>query len=189
MAGAKPVALRVAVLEALGSLRSSSGAIDKALLAALDDEAADVRLKASVSLSRVGSAASAPELLRRLTVAAEQDRGALGLALSGVLARSPSKELAAKVKGAIGAAPDAARDALVEGLGRMSGPDAGKALAEVGAGSIDDRRKVAEALAGHPEMADALRKLAADPEPGVRANAVWSLGAVGKKGDGPLLEK
>jgi HEAT repeat protein len=29
-------------------------------------------------------------------------------------------------------------------------------------------------------MADALRRLAGDPDPGVRANAVWSLGTIGK---------
>lgn len=188
LASAKPTALRLAVLEALGTLRVGSPEVDKALVAALDDESPDIRLKAAMSLARVGTAVIAPEVLQRLTVAAEQDRGALGIALSGTLSRATDAALAGKVRDAIATAPDAARDALIEGLGRMRGADAGRALATLAGGSIDDRRKAAEALAGHPEMGDALKKLAADADPGVRANAVWSLGTVGKKESVKLLE-
>jgi cellulose synthase operon protein C len=177
----KVTSLRLAAIEALGALRGGSPAIDKALLAALDDESPDVRFRSAASLARVGGAAAAPLLLERLTVAAEQDRGALGLAMSGALARSTDAALAARVKEAIPSAPDAARDALIEGLGRMRGPAARQQLEALVGGSIDDRRKVAEALAGHPDAAPALLKLAADPDPGVRANAVWSLGAVATK--------
>jgi hypothetical protein len=107
----------------------------------------------------------------------------------------------ARVRGAIGAAPEAARDALIEGLGRMRAPEAGSALSALVGGSIDDRRKVAEALAGHPESVvhdggdphtpasgGVLIELARDPDPGVRANAAWSLGAVGKKEHLALLQ-
>jgi HEAT repeat protein len=181
LAKAKPSALRLAAIEALGALQTGSPAVDKALLDALDDESAEVRFKAASSLARVGGAAAAPAILERLTVAAEQDRGALGLAISGALARSTDAALAAKVREAVASAPDAARDALIEGLGRMRGADAGKQLEALAAGPIDDRRKVAEALAGHPEMMSALVKLAGDPDPGVRANAAWSLGTAGGK--------
>jgi hypothetical protein len=78
-------------------------------------------------------------------------------------------------------APDVARDALIEGLGRMPGAASGQALERLTGSAIDDRRKVAEALAGHPEALAALKKLAADADPGVRANAVWSLGTAGKR--------
>jgi len=178
---AKPSALRLAAIEALGELQAGSPAVDKALLDALDDESAEVRFKAATSLARVGGAAAAPAILERLTVAAEQDRGALGLAISGALARSADAALAARVREAVASAPDAARDALIEGLGRMRGGDAGKQLEALAAGPIDDRRKVAESLAGHPEAMAVLVKLAADPDPGVRANAVWSLGTAGGK--------
>jgi HEAT repeat protein len=181
LAKGKPAALRLAAIEALGALRSGTGAVDKVLLAALDDESAEVRFQAATSLARVGGAASAPVLLERLTVAAEQDRGALGLALSGALARSTDAALATRVREAVATAPDAARDALIEGLGRMKGEGAAKELAALATGPIDDRRKVAEALAGHPEGAATLVKLAGDPDPGVRAGATWSLGAVGSK--------
>jgi HEAT repeat protein len=179
LAKARPAALRLAVIEALGNLRTGTEATDKALGDALDDESAEVRLKAAIALGRVGGAAAAPLLLERLTVAAEQDRGALGIALSGALARATDGALAARVRTAVASAPEAARDALIEGLGRMHAREAGAALAALADGSIDDRRKVAEALAGHPESAAALLKLAGDADPGVRAGAVWSLGTVG----------
>jgi HEAT repeat protein len=136
----------------------------------------------------VGGATAAPRLLERLTVAAEQDRGALGIALSGALARSTDPALAARVRDAVASAPDAARDALIEGLGRMHVPEAGTALAALAEGPIDDRRKVAEALAGHPEAAASLVKLAADPDPGVRAAAVWSLGTAGTAAHASVVE-
>lgn len=185
--GARSLPLRLAVVEALGGLRVSSAEVDAALLKALDDDAGDLRLKAAIALSRVASPAASPELLRRLAVAAEQDRGALGIALSGALARSSDPRLAEKVREAIDTAPDVARDALIEGLGRMKSPEAGKVLAGLGKGSIDDRRKAAESLAGHPEREDALRALAADADSGVRANAAWSLGTIGGKASAPLL--
>lgn len=186
---AKTTALRIAVLEALGGLRASSSKVDDALLKALDDETADVRLKASIALARVGSPKIARELLRRLAVAAEQDRGALGIAISGALARTTDTTLAETVRDAIATAPEVARDALIEGLGRMRGPEAGRALSDLSKGAIDDRRKAAEALAGHPEMEEALRKLAADPDSGVRANAAWSLGTAGTKGSIAILTR
>jgi hypothetical protein len=134
-----------------------------------------------MALSHVGGSAVAREVLRRLAVAAEQDRSALGIALSGALARSDDPALAAAVRAAYATAPESARDALIEGLGRMRGAEAGHALDAIAAGSIDDRRKVAEALAGHAEMEESLRRLAGDADPGVRANAAWSLGTVGAK--------
>ncbi|WP_437652119.1 HEAT repeat domain-containing protein [Sorangium sp. So ce1182] len=207
LAKARSAPLRLAVIEALGAARAAGklgAAVDAALLEALDDESADVRLRAAVSLSRVAGPGSARALLQRLTVAAEQDRGALGIALSGALSRAgegatgatdasdakdPSgPDLVRDVAAAVASAPDAARDALLEGLGRMPGQAAGAALARMAATApIDDRRKIAEALAGHPEAAAALRKLAGDPDPGVRASAIWSLGAVGAADALPLL--
>ncbi|WP_437736041.1 HEAT repeat domain-containing protein [Sorangium sp. So ce1335] len=208
LAKARSAPLRLAVIEALGAARAAGklgASVDAALLEALDDESADVRLRAAISLSRVAGPGSARALLQRLTVAAEQDRGALGIALSGALSRAggpapkdakgarqaaviDGRDLAQDVAAAVASAPDAARDALLEGLGRMPGQAAGAALARMAAAApIDDRRKIAEALAGHPEAAAALRKLAGDPDPGVRANAIWSLGAVGDRDALPLL--
>jgi HEAT repeat protein len=52
-------------------------------------------------------------------------------------------------------------------------------LAQLAAREIDgpDRRKIAEALAGHPEQVAVLTRLLSDPDPGVRAQAAWSAGS------------
>jgi len=196
----KSAPLRLAALEALGAVRvgaapaagktaspGATGAVEAALLEALEDESAEVRLRAAVALSRVAGPAGARALLQRLTVAAEQDRGAIGVALSGALSRASDPALAREVEAAVASAPEVARDALLEGLGRMRQKAAGEALARLASGGIDDRRKIAEALAGHPEAAPTLRRLAADADPGVRASAAWSLGAVGGKDAFPQL--
>ncbi|MBK8254748.1 MAG: HEAT repeat domain-containing protein [Polyangiaceae bacterium] len=181
LAKAKSLGVRSATIEALGVLRAGAPAVDEALLEALNDEQPDIRQKAAMALARVGTAAAAGKLLERLNIAAEQDRGAIGLALSGSLARATDAKLAERVAASISSAPDIARDALIEGLGRMPGDAAGKALASMASGSVDDRRKVAEALAGHAEQSAVAVKFLADADAGVRANAAWSLGHFGKK--------
>ena len=181
LAKTKAMTLRLAAIEALGVLRVGSAAVDATLLDAITDEQPDVRQRAAMALSRVGTADAAAKLLDRLSVAAEQDRGALGIALSGALARVTDAKMAEKIATSLSSAPDIARDALIEGLGRMPGAASGKALATIAAGSVDDRRKAAEALGGHPEASATLVKLLADPDAGVRANAVWSLGGFAKK--------
>ena len=160
-------------------LENASSKVTEALLSALDDEDGGVRSDAALSLARVAPGSTAVELLRRLERSAEQDRGALGLALSGVLSRTTSDDVAVKVRAAVDGAPNVARDALIEGLGRMPSARAQKELESLVTGSADDRRKVAEALAGHAAAAPALQKLLRDPDPSVRAPAAWSLGKVG----------
>ncbi len=179
-AGDKQVAVRRAVMVALGNLSVGSSAIDAKLISALDDDVGAVRTDAAIALSRVGTAAASPILVDRLLESAEQDRGAVGLALSGVLGRSTDAALAGRVGKAIGSAPSSARDALIEGLGRMKGDAALAELSKLGTGSLDDKRKLAEAIAGHGARGRApALTLAADPDAGVRANAAWSLGFVG----------
>ncbi|TKD08317.1 HEAT repeat domain-containing protein [Polyangium fumosum] len=177
----KSRSFRLAVLEALGAYTPAPPKVEAVLLEAIADDAADVRLAAAASIARAGGPSAAAKLLERLQVAAEQDRGAIGLALAGALSRVTDPALAARVGAALPSSPDVARDALLEGLGRMRGEASSKVLRGFVASGIDDRRKVAEALAGHPEAASVLVPLLGDADPGVRANAAWSLGAVGKK--------
>jgi len=62
----------------------------------------------------------------------------------------------------------------------MDTPEAAALLGELRTrSSVDDRRKVAEALGRHPRGAKAAVEMVADPDPTVRANAAWSLGKVG----------
>jgi len=180
LAEAKPTALRVTVVEALGVLGVASPKVDDALLEALADPSQRLRVAAATAIGKVGKDGAARKLLHRLGVSAEQDRGAIGIGLSGALGRSKEPALVPKVKAAIAAAPAPARDALIEGLGRMATPEAGRLLGELRRGAdADDRRKIAEALGGHPDALGTLRELLADPDPTVRANAAWSLGKVG----------
>lgn len=169
---------RVAAIVALGVIPSPSADVDRALLEALGADSAELRLAAASALASVGRPALATELTRRLRDAADQDRGGLGIALSGVLARSTDPRAVEQVEGALPTAPGGARDSLIEGLGRMRGAASLKALDALAASSLDDRRKVAEALGGHPEGLGTLRRLLRDVDPGVRAAAAWSLGAV-----------
>lgn len=181
LAGSKSRALRLAVLEALGASGTFGPDVENVLLQALDDESPEVRLASAASLARGGAGAVAGKLLERLSVAAEQDRGALALALAGALSRSTDASLAERVAKVLPSTPDAARDGLLEGLGRMRGEASGKVLRQLVVSNIDDRRKVAEALGGHPELASMLVAMLGDADPSVRANAVWSLGAAGKR--------
>ncbi|MBW2458193.1 MAG: HEAT repeat domain-containing protein [Deltaproteobacteria bacterium] len=180
LAEAKPTALRVTVVEALGELGVASPKVDDALLEALADPSQRLRVAAATAIGKVGKDGAARKLLHRLGVSAEQDRGALGIGLSGALGRSKEPALVPQVKAAIAAAPAPARDALIEGLGRMPIPEAGALLGELRRGAdVDDRRKIAEALGGHADGVATLRAMLADPDPTVRANATWSLGKVG----------
>src|SRR5690606_30605395 len=96
------------------------------------------------------------------------------------LSRSKKAELVTTVEAALASSSGQNRDALIEGLGRMPIEAAGALLAKLSRGpDVDDRRKVAEALAGHPKQESALIALVADPDATVRANAAWSLAKVG----------
>ena len=189
LAGSKSRALRLSVLEALGASGTFGPDVENVLLQALDDESPEMRLASASSLARGGGVAIAGKLLERLSVAAEQDRGALSLALAGALSRSTDASLAERVAKILPSTPDSARDGLLEGLGRMRGDASAKVLRQFALSSIDDRRKVAEALGGHPEASSMLVSMLGDADPSVRANAVWSLGAVGKRDAvAPLLK-
>ena len=175
-----PSTLRLAAIEALGVVGAGTPEIDAVLLEALSDDSQDVRSSAATALARVGTGAAATELVRRLEVAAEQDRGAIGIALSGAMGRGSGLELAEAVRALLPRAPAAARDSLIEGMGRMQHDAARQLLAELAvAPDADDRRKAAEALGGQPGSEAILVGLLSDPDPRVRASAVWSLGRTG----------
>lgn len=179
--------LRLAAIAALGDIGAAGQ--DAVLLEALSDTEPSVRLASAIALSRASSPATASVLLHRLTVASEQDRGALGIALSGALGRAKDDALVEESLRVMHRVRPEIRDVLVEGLGRMHTAAAGRALASLASttSSVDDRRKVAEALAGHPSQVGVVRRLTADPDPSVQANAVWSLGWVGDGADGARL--
>jgi HEAT repeat protein len=176
------LSLRLSAIDALGTLGPAGQ--DQVLFDALSDENGSVRLHAALGLAQAANAKTAGLLLERLTAAAVDDRGAIGLALSGALSRSSDPAIAGRIEVLLGTAGDGVRDALIEGLGRMPIRAAGAVLiALVRRGSdAGDRRKIAEALAGHPDRLPELVRLFDDADPGVRANAVWSTGVIASVG-------
>lgn len=179
--------LRAAAIEALGMLGPAGQ--DDALISALDADESGVRMAAAVALSRSASGAAAHTLLDRLERAAEQDRAAIEIALGGALARATNSTDIARTEHLLGVSRGGERDALIEALGRVPGKRGSTllvALVANGAG-VADRAKVAEALAVHPEALPVLDRLARDADGSVRANAVWSLGAVAGRAELPLL--
>lgn len=175
---ASEMPVRLAAIEALGTLGPLGQ--DAILGELLRDERADVRLQAAVALASSASEAMALELVEKLALAAEADRGAFGIAVSGAMSRAKDEAVAERADELLASVGPSTRDALLEGLGRMQSARALSALVRVAKSqSPEDRRKVAEALAGHPEGRATLLHLRDDADPGVRAAAVWSLGKLG----------
>ncbi|MEM6790918.1 MAG: HEAT repeat domain-containing protein [Myxococcota bacterium] len=167
--------VRIAAMEAVGASGRASAETRGILREGLDDVARSVRAAAAEALGAVGADDDAAALLAMLARSGV-DRYAVGRALSGALGRSTSATLAEQAAARISVSRPAVRDALIEGLGRMESKAARTALSRLARGAdADDRRKVAEALAGHEGAAATLVTLAEDPDPAVRANAVWSL--------------
>lgn len=181
------IELREAAIQALGMLGPAGQ--DAPLLEALDSDDAGIRLAAAVALERSASGASARVLLDRLERSAAQDRAAIAIALGGALARSKDPRDGQRAERFMLSSRGGERDAMIEALGRIPGTRGSRRLVALAkqATQIADRAKLAEALASHPEAADALRRLAGDVDGSVRANAVWSLGAVGGAADLPAL--
>jgi HEAT repeat protein len=181
--------LRLAAIAALGLLGPSGQ--DPVLLAALDDDEPSIRLAAALALRRSGAAPTATQLLERLDQAATQDRAALAIALSGPLSRTRDPKIVERAAALAQTSQDADRDALIEAMARIPSPIAAQrltGLARVGHGA--DRAKIAEALASHGASAIAvLVRMASDPDPSVRANAVWALGSVANRGELPALTR
>jgi HEAT repeat protein len=185
-------ALRLAAIDALGTLGASSGsAVDAALLEALGSPEATVRLHAAVALSEAGGATARDALLAKLDGGDEVDRAAVLTALGGALARAPSDAAVQRLAEALELAAGPERDGIVEALGRAPLASAVKALVAVAKrDEPTDRRAAASLLAAHPADATALataRALLEDPDAGVRAQAAWTLGTLGDASDVPRL--
>jgi HEAT repeat protein len=166
-------ALVFAAVQALGDL--GPGPWEPLLLERLDHPDGDVRRAAALSLRRAATAQTLPALLDRLERRAEQDRGALGLALPGAAARAADGRALPRLLALLAAARGGERDALIEAVAELPGSAAAWPGVAASAEAAD-RAKLAEALAGRAEGHPVLLALARDADPRVRANAAWSLG-------------
>ncbi|MCA9632566.1 MAG: HEAT repeat domain-containing protein, partial [Myxococcales bacterium] len=180
--------LRVAAIESLGMLGHAKA--DQVLLDALGDEHGSVRLAAAVALSRVATGKISGKLLNLFEQGAEQDRSALALALGGALERTKDTALIDRAFAALSRTRGAERDALLEALARNTAPGTTERLSKLAKNAAGvDRAKLAEVLSRHPAARASLLGLSADPDPAVRASAVWSLGSVAEAGDADALWK
>lgn len=177
---------RLAALAALAELGPE--AAPRTLLSALSDVEAGVRLRAALAIRRSAPRGLELALLDRLEHASSQDRGALGLALPGVFVGSSSAEAVRRVVSLLRTSRGGERDALIEALGHAPLPEARATLVALGqSGDPADRAKAAEMWVLRADGALELSKLIRDPEPSVRANALWALGGVGTEREMPLL--
>jgi len=195
--------LRLAAIDALGTLgpteqspsapRGGPGAIsDDALLDVLGSSDAAARLRAAVALSEAGSGRARDALLARLDGGDEVDRAALLTALGGVLSRVANDESVANLARVLALAAGAERDAVIEALGRASLASAVRALGAIARSPEPaDRRMAATLCAAHAGDVSAVamaRSLLTDADAGTRAQAAWSLGAIGDASDVARLD-
>jgi HEAT repeat protein len=186
---ADDVALKRVAIQALGLLGPAGQ--HQVLLQALDDEDPTIRFAAALSLREAANQSTAAELLRRLRSAAEQDRQALLLALTGALALNEDPATTRAVRDLALANRGGARDALIEAVGNATTDNATQVLLEwlEKPADVADRAKLAEALAAHPTGVSGLVRLAGDVDGSVRANAVWALGSTGTTREVALVAK
>ena len=198
LVASKDPALRLAAIDALGALGSGAaeakpgeGIADDALVPLLVDTDPAVRLHTSVALAASGGVKARAALLAKLDGGDEVDRYALLAALGGILERNPDEAAAARLFKELAVAAGPERDAVIEAVGRARLPSVLRTLGEVASkGDVDDRRMIAAVVAGHrgSPLAVALAKsLASDPDGSVRAQAAFTLGALGDAGVLPVL--
>jgi len=187
LTAAKDERLRLAAVDAVGTLGAPSAGA--ALVQLLSDPSASVRLRAAVALGRAGGADVVQPTVALLS-AAQSDRLAVAMALGGLLERHGDAASVTSTRAALATA-GTERDLLLYALGRAKGGVGSTALAQLVAGNdVDSRRAIAVALGAGSASAEApVLALAADVDASVRAQAVWSLGAVGAPSTLPIAVK
>ena len=192
--------LRLAAIDALGMLGpapgTGSGASDDALLGVLADADAQARLHAAIALSESGGVRAQAELLKKLEGDEEIDRSVLLTALAGVASRVGTDAVVSRLARALDLSAGPERDAILQAIGRAPVASSTSLLSSIAkSGDVDDRRTIATLLAAQadrdPTKAAALalaRTLLDDPDAGVRAQAAWSLGALGDAQSVALLD-
>ncbi len=183
---ANDMATQLAAIDGLGLLASVSSnheieeASDASLIPLLAH--ADERLR-----MHAASAAGAGASLRsaRLLLAALDSDGpivhlAALTALAGIFERYPT-DLVERLYGMLWRVAGPERDAVLEAIARARWPGALTRLLEVTRSEdVEDRRSIASFLGSRGPSATAMvSQLTRDPDPGVRANAVWTLGLLG----------
>ena len=190
---------KLAALDALGMLGAGSGATaaaaDDAVLEQLSDADASVRLHAAVALSEAGGVRAREELLRKLDGGDEIDRSVVLTALGGVLSRLPTDAAVARLSRDLDLSAGPERDAILQAMGRATIASAARAIEKMSRSNDKDDRKTvatllpAQAAGSAASSATAVAiTLSNDSDATVRAQAVWSLGALGDASVFSLLD-
>ena len=194
LVAAKDPSLRIAAIDALGSLQAQDKAVqaatDDALVPLVTDTDSAVRLHAAMALGTAGGVKARTQLLAKLDAGEELDRYALYTALGGILARFPDDDTAKRAWKELAIAAGPERDALVEALGRARVPSTQRTLEDLATRpDPDDRRAAAVVLAAQtgPAALALLKKLASDTDAAIRAEAAFALGSAGDASITPLL--
>lgn len=161
---------------ALGSVPGDAAA--SALLGALRSDEPRVRRAAALAIRRGQSEKLVKPLLDLLAKGGPAERALAYLALPGPLASTQDDRELTRAAQLLERTRGSERDELLEALSASSrAPARAALLGLVTSADYADRAKVAELLAGRPDLT-ALARLARDPDGRVRANAAWSLGFV-----------
>lgn len=180
--------LRSTAIEAIGQL-DAAGA-DDVLLGALASQSFATRWTAAVALRRVGTPSSARPLLDALEVAPERQRELIAVALAGPLASPEAARHLPALSRAIETGPGPLKDALLESLAHVPGEAGTASLRQlIALAAPPTRAKLAEVLAARSDGVRVLSDLARDPQPAVRANALWALGVVGGSESMDLVQR
>lgn len=187
--GSKDRAVRLAALDALANL-GPAGA-DDALLTALADPDGTVRVHAAATLAEAGGAKSATALLARLDEGGEMDRAAALAALGGILSRVGENTHGERLTRHLPLAAGGERDALLLALTQARGSVALGVVDTIARGDDPHGRTIVAgalgARGGNDTTRALARRLLADADGAVRAQAAWTLGTVGDASDVPLL--
>jgi HEAT repeat protein len=144
-----------------------------ALLKALDADEMRVRRAAAFSIRRTESPELLGPLLDRLQRAGQSERALVYLALPGPLSRSVDDVQVGRAAQLLELTQGSERDELLEALAASKRPKARAALTALARSpDFGDRAKVAELLAGQPDVG-VLARLARDSDARVRTNAAW----------------
>jgi HEAT repeat protein len=192
LARAQDTALRLAAIDALATLGPADDpGSEDALLEALASSDATLRLHAALALAQAGRERAREVLLARLDGGDEVDRAAVLVALGGVLSRAPTDVAIKRLTNALDLAAGPERDSILDAVGQAPSPAAVAAIAFWARGAEpSDRREAAAVLAAHPGDPAALgatRLLLVDADANARAQAAWTLGALGDASDVPRL--
>ncbi len=182
-----PSSIRLASVQALARVPGERR--DRALVALLTERGPAVRGAAAWALREGFGQAGFSELIHLYEGPGTVDRELVGLALGGVRVSKVRNPHTSRIQHLLRGETRARRDSLLEALFWEGSAVSSKlALSRAVSRSPADRMKVAELAERLPGSRELLRRLMlSDPSVAVRANAAWSLGAVGAARDIPDL--